>query len=119
MRPSRESLIVATLCLADLVSTILFVRNHGAAEGNAVMAFYLQHGLAAFVGAKCLLFVPALLIAEWYRRRNPRLVLGTLRLVIVLYVGFYSLGVAAMNREDALGTALHERSWFAPATHAP
>jgi hypothetical protein len=62
------------------------------------MRFYLDHGLLPFIGAKCLLFIPALLLAEWYRHRNPRLIAGTLRVVIVLYVGLYSVGVFALNR---------------------
>src|SRR5262249_55469396 len=67
-------------------------------EGNTLMSFYLHLGTGAFVAAKCTLFVPALLIAEWYRRRNPRLVAGTLRTVIVMYVGLYALGVVQANR---------------------
>jgi Domain of unknown function (DUF5658) len=97
MRPSRETLIVAALCLVDLISTLFFVRHHQAGEGNVVMDFYLQHGVLSFVGAKCLLFVPALVMAEWYRRRNPRLIIKTLRFVIVLYITFYSVGVLQAN----------------------
>jgi hypothetical protein len=105
MRPSRETLIVAALCLMDLLSTLFLVHHRQASEGNFVMDYYLQQGTAAFVGAKCVLFVPALLIAEWYRRRNPRLVIKTLRLVIVLYVTFYSAIVFQANREVFLSSA--------------
>jgi hypothetical protein len=96
----RESKIVAGLCLADLASTVMFMRGQGATEGNMVMRFYLQYGLLAFIGAKCLLFLPALLIAEWYRHHNPRLVTGTLRLVILLYVGLYGVGVYTLNLNE-------------------
>jgi hypothetical protein len=41
MRPSRETLVVAALCFADLISTLLLVRHHQAGEGNFVMDFYL------------------------------------------------------------------------------
>jgi hypothetical protein len=97
MRPSRETLTVAALCLADLISTLFLVRHHQAGEGNFVMDFYLQQGPLAFVAVKCLLFVPALVMAEWYRRKNPRLIVKTLRLVIVLYIAFYMAGVFQAN----------------------
>src|SRR5262245_46980572 len=93
----RESLILAGLCLADLASTVVLVQVHGAGEANVVMGYYLQQGLPAFILAKFLLFVPSLLIAEWYRQRNPRLITHTLRLVIALYVCCYSAGVFAAN----------------------
>src|SRR5713101_8018624 len=89
MRVSKETWIVATLCGLDLVSTLFLVQRQGADEGNSLMSFYLQQGTGTFIAAKCLMFIPALLIAEWYRRRNPQLVSMTLRGVIVLYVLFY------------------------------
>jgi hypothetical protein len=107
MHLCRESKIVASLCVADLISTLVFVRGHGATEANMVMRFYLQYGLVAFIGAKCLLFLPALLIAEWYRHRNPRLITGTLRLVILLYVSLYGMGVYTLNRDRLAGGRFH------------
>jgi hypothetical protein len=104
MRPSRETLIVAAICVLDLLSTLFLVQHRDASEGNAVMNFYLQLGIAPFVGVKCLLFVPALLIAEWYRHRNPRLVIRTLRVVIVLYLTVYSAYVYHANRHLLAGT---------------
>jgi hypothetical protein len=94
-----ETGIVAALCAADLLSTLVLVQ-HGAGEGNALMSFYLQQGTWAFIAAKCLMFVPALLIAEWYRRRNPRLVSVALRGVIVMYLLLYTLGVFQANRPE-------------------
>jgi hypothetical protein len=107
MRVCRESLIVGALCLADLVSTIILIRHYGAIEANVVMRFYLQRGLVVFTGAKLFFFVPTLLIAEWCRRRNPRLITGALRLVIVLYVGLYSIGVFTLNQMAATGRRDH------------
>src|SRR6266849_371298 len=98
MRMSRETGIVGALCAIDLLSTLALIQHQGADEGNGLMSFYLRQGTGAFIAAKCLLFVPALLIAEWYRRRNPRLVLLTLRTVIVMYVCLYAVGVLQMNR---------------------
>src|SRR6266567_1582075 len=93
MRMSRETGIVGALCAIDLLSTLALIQHQGAEEGNGLMSFYLRHGTGAFIAAKCLLFVPALLIAEWYRRRNPRLISATLRGVIVMYLVVYAVGV--------------------------
>jgi hypothetical protein len=92
-----ETGIVAVLCAADLLSTLVLIQ-HGGGEGNLLMSFYLRQGMAIFIAAKCLLFVPALMIAEWYRRRNPRLVSVALRGVIVMYLILYAMGVLQVNR---------------------
>ena len=112
MRVSRETWIVAVLCAADLFSTLHLVRQQGADEGNSLMSFYLQQGTGTFIAAKCLMFIPALLIAEWYRRRNPRLISTTLRGVIVMYLVFYAIGVVQVNRPvtaAALSDDYHQR----------
>ena len=98
MRVSKETWIVAALCAVDLFSTLFLVHQYGAEEGNAVMSFYLKQGTWQFIAAKCVMFVPALMIAEWYRRRNPQLVTSALRGVIVMYVAFYAVGVVRVNR---------------------
>jgi hypothetical protein len=118
MHLCRESKIVAGLCVADLVSTIVFMNRHGATEANMVMKFYLQYGMAAFIGAKCLLFLPALWMAEWYRHRNPRLITGTLRLVILLYVGLYGAGVYTLNGGGVMGGPLG-MAWFEHQLNQP
>src|SRR5690349_5342965 len=97
MRLSKESIILSGLCLADLISTVVLIKGYGASEANAVLRFYLAYGLSAFVAAKCFLSIPALLVAEWYRPRNPLLVTGLLRLVIGLYLGGYSASAYQLN----------------------
>jgi hypothetical protein len=116
MRVSKETWIVATLCAVDLLSTLLLVQRQGADEGNSLMSFYLQQGTGNFIAAKCLMFIPALLIAEWYRRRNPRLVSTTLRGVIVMYLVFYAVGVFQVNRPV---TAAALRDEYTPPRPAP
>src|SRR5947209_3367570 len=106
MRVSRETGIVGALCAGDLLSTLVLIQQHGADEGNRLMSFYLQQGTGAFIAAKCLMFVPALVIAEWYRRRTPRLVSVTLRAVIVMYVFFYAVGVLQVNWPVTAGQGL-------------
>ena len=97
MRISRESWLLAGICVADLASTIWLVARHGAAEGNPIMRFYLEQGVGVFVLAKMLFFLGPLVILEWARRERPRFVHGMLRLGIVLYVGSYGLGVLRLN----------------------
>ena len=111
MRLCRESKIVAGLCLADLVSTIIFIRGHGATEANMVMRFYLEHGMAAFVGVKCLLFVPASASASF----------GVfLFALFVLASGITVVQVVANPLISLLGPArtAHSRLTFAQAFNA-
>jgi hypothetical protein len=61
------------------------------------MAHFLQYGMAAFCAAKLLFVIPPLLVAEWYRRQNDRLVRRTLLLVTLLYVAIWVVGVALLN----------------------
>jgi len=101
MRVTRETWILAAICLVDLITTLWFVRHGGASEGNPVMNFYLQQGVLPFVVAKCVLFLGPLLVLEWARRRNPRFVLTMLRVGIALYLGLYGAVVWRINTGDA------------------
>jgi hypothetical protein len=97
MRVTRESMLLAAICIADLTTTIWFVNGMGAQEANPMMRFYLDRGVAPFVAAKLLLFVGPLAVLEWARRRHPRFVRTMLRLGIALYVGFYGMVVWRIN----------------------
>lgn len=94
---SRESWIIAAICAADLVSTLLFVHHYGAREGNPLMNFYLQKGVVPFILAKCAMFLFPIMIIEWARRHNPRFVLRMARFAIAAYIGLYAVVVAKEN----------------------
>ncbi len=94
---SRESWIIAAICVADLVSTLIFVHHHGAREGNPLMDFYLQKGVVPFVLAKCTMFLLPIAIIEWARRHNPDFVRRMARFAIAAYVGLYVVVVAKEN----------------------
>lgn len=97
-----ESWVLALICLADLSTTLFWVSYRDAAEGNPLMNFYLKSfGPYAFIGAKCILFLMPLLIAEWARRHRPRFVRGALRFCVIGYLACYCLGVAQVNRTAA------------------
>lgn len=92
---SAESAAIATICLVDLLTTLYWVSQGTAREGNPVMAYFLQIGTGAFITAKVLTFAPALVAAEWYRPRNPAFVRRLLQWVIVGYLAIYIAGVGA------------------------
>ena len=92
MRVSRETWIVAALCAADPLIDLFLVRQHGADEGNALMSFYLQHGTGTFIAANVSCSFPALLIAEWYRWRNPRLIRRRFAVSSSCIFGFDAVG---------------------------
>lgn len=99
---SRESWIIAAICVADLVSTLIFVHHHGAKEGNPLMDFYLQKGVIPFILAKCTMFVLPIAIIEWARRHNPAFVRRMARFAIAAYIGLYVVVVAKENFLHAL-----------------
>ncbi len=92
---SAETLWLSAICMADLLTTLYWVAQGSAREGNPMMAYFLEMGPGAFIAAKIFTFAPALALAEWYRPRNPRLILRLLRWVIFGYLAGYLGGVAA------------------------
>ncbi|MGQ9790896.1 MAG: DUF5658 family protein [Armatimonadota bacterium] len=94
---SRESWIIAVICIADLASTLIFVHHHGAMEGNPLMDFYLQKGVLPFILAKSTMFLLPIAIIEWARRHNPDFVQRMARFAIAAYIGLYVVVVAKEN----------------------
>ncbi len=93
----RESLILITIGLADLLSTLHLMAEKQATEGNPMMAYYLQFGVGAFVIVKLtLLFLPVF-IAEWSKRYKPKFVKWMLRGAIAVYLGSYIVGFVLVN----------------------
>jgi len=99
--------VVAAICLLDLVTTVVLLHRGEAVEGNPLMAYFVQFGLPAFCAAKLLFVVPPLLVAEWFRRYNEPLVRGTLRFVAVAYVVLYVVGFLALNQHLLAGLSPH------------
>lgn len=92
---SREVAFLLTLCSLDAFSSVYLFQAHLATESNPL----LRHAAAAsplpFLTIKLLSFLPALALAEWYRRRRPEFVLPLLRWVGALYVAVYVLSLSA------------------------
>jgi hypothetical protein len=91
---TREVVWITAICMLDLATTLYWVSQGHAREGNPIMAFFLDQGPAPFIAAKIATFAPALVAAEWYRPNNPRLIQRLLRWVIVAYLFIYVVGVA-------------------------
>jgi len=97
MRLARESLILIAICTLDLATTLLFIHEHGAGEGNPVMGYYLRYGVGVFIMVKLTLIALPVFIAEWSKQYRPHFVKMALRATIASYVGAYLLGIALIN----------------------
>jgi len=87
----RESLVLGSVCLADLLATLLLIRRSYAYEGNPLMAYYLGIGIGAFVLVKLVLVVFPIFVLEWTKQYRPQLARRVARLVILAYVALYLL----------------------------
>lgn len=92
-----ESLVLAGVCIADMIATIIFVALGRAVESNPLMAICLGHSVATFVAVKIASFVPFIIICEHYRKRNPQFVRFAMRTAIILYLAVY---VALVTRQN-------------------
>src|SRR4051812_14922973 len=97
MKLSREGACILAICVADLITTIWFVRGHGAEEANPLMRLFLEQGLITFVLAKGVFCVGPLALIEWARNQHPFFVKCALRTGIALYLGFYGMVVWKIN----------------------
>lgn len=113
MRIARESWIIAGIGVADLITTIIFIRHHGAQEANPLFKLYWQMGLFSFIVAKAVCLVGPLLILEWASKRNPRFVRQALRSAIVAYLAFYSIGFLKLNAPLANADVISEANGVA------
>ena len=91
---SRETAWLLAICVFDTVSSAFLFQYGLASEANPVLRPFAEAGMLPFVLAKGGTFVPALLAAEWYRRRRPEFVLPLLRFAGILYTAIYTWCVA-------------------------
>ena len=97
MKIAKETWVILAIGIADLATTIIFIRHHGAQEANPLFSRYWQMGLPAFITAKMALLIAPLAILEWARVRRPRFVSWALRGAIVAYLAMYCVGYARLN----------------------
>jgi hypothetical protein len=91
---STEVVVLFLICTLDMLSSAWLFHHGLAVEGNPLLRGFAEAGMLPFVGAKLATFLPALVVAEWYRRVRPRRALPLLRCTIAGYVGVYTLAVA-------------------------
>jgi len=90
---SAEVVVLFLICTVDMFSSAWLFQHGLAVEGNPVLRGFAEAGIAPFMGAKLASFVPALFVAEWYRRIRPRRALPLLRSTIVGYIAIYLFAV--------------------------
>jgi len=97
MKIAKETWVILFIGVVDLISTIMFIQNHGAEEANPIFRRYWEMGLLAFIFAKMALLLGPLVVLEWARKRNPRFVYWSLRGAIAAYLVLYGIGFIRMN----------------------
>lgn len=94
---AKESYALLAINVADLITTLWLITAGHAIEGNPIMSFYANHGLAIFAAAKIVLCVGPIVILEWGRRYRPKFVRGMLRFTIAAYISLYVVVVVNAN----------------------
>ncbi len=98
MKLAKETWIIMGIGVADLATTIIFIRQHGAVEANPLFKHYWEMGLVFFIAAKMALLVAPLSLLEWARLHKPRFVSYALRCAIVAYIVMYGIGFVKLNQ---------------------
>ena len=94
---SRESALLAALCLFDLWLTVVLIRQRLATEGNPVLRVYLDAGLPAFIAGKLLLSLVPVICLCLLRPQRPHFVRKAERAGILLYILCYVVEGLQMN----------------------
>ena len=97
MKIAKETWVILAIGLADLITTIIFIKHHGAVEANPLFRRYWEMGMLTFVAAKIALLVGPLCVLEWARKRNPAFVSWALRTAIAGYIVMYGIGIVKLN----------------------
>jgi hypothetical protein len=86
-------MILFTVCAFDALSTWAFLTTRTATEANPLLAHAAAVSPEYFLCVKVMTFVPAIIVAEWYRRHRPEFVRQSLRIVTGAYLAIYGLFV--------------------------
>lgn len=84
--------------LADLLTTIIWLKTGRAIEVNPIMAAVLHAGLGLFVMVKLSTLVIYVSVMEWYRRRrNPAFARLMSNVALFGYLGIYFVSFCCVN----------------------
>lgn len=88
-KPTCESVILAEICMLDLIFTVFLIQMGFATESNPILRYYLEIGLGTFIAAKIFLSLGPIAALEVLRRYRPSFVKWMVRAAIVMYVFLY------------------------------
>lgn len=97
VKVTNESIILAFICIADMLVTLYYVVSGLAIEANPVMAAAFDHSPQMFVIIKTLSFVPFIVAAELYYKHNPSFVKLISRAAIGVYLALYVVLTIGLN----------------------
>lgn len=86
-----ETGILLAICLLDMLSSAVLFHHGMAREANPLLRSAAEAGTLPFIMAKSATFVPALVAAEWYRRRRPAFIVPLIRWAGIAYASVYCL----------------------------
>lgn len=88
-RLSLEGLALLVICTLDALSTYLLLVTGWAHEANPLLRLAAEVSPVYFLLVKTLTYLPAIVVAEWYREQRPQLVQTALRLALAVYLTTY------------------------------
>src|SRR5258708_25191072 len=97
MKLSKESILLISIGALDLISTLIWVGEHGAQEANPIFQHYLEMGPVWFAVMKIVMLAAPIYLLEWARRRRPVFTRLASRFAVCAYLTMYVVGVAKLN----------------------
>nr|WP_265101638.1 DUF5658 family protein [Fimbriimonas ginsengisoli] len=92
-----ETLLLATICFADMIQTLVVVGSGKAVEANPVLARAMAYSPWAFVALKMVSFIAPLAAVELLRHRSPNFIRLALRIGAIGYLVVYIVGSLHIN----------------------
>lgn len=89
----REALLLTLLCALDMYTTLYWVVMGIATEANKFLAWTFNYHPLTFVAVKCASCLPALMMAPRLAQRRPQFTIWLLRVIILVYIGIYLIGI--------------------------
>lgn len=92
-----ETMLLAAICFADMIQTLVVVRQHLAVEANPMLRAAMDYNPWMFALVKCATFLIPLTAVEILRPMSPQFVRFALRLGATAYLLIYLLGTLRIN----------------------
>ena len=92
-----ETMLLAAICFADMIQTLIVVRRHMAVEANPMLAAAMDYSPWIFALVKSASFLIPLTAVEVLRPMSPRFVRMALRIGATGYLLLYLVGTLRIN----------------------